>query len=102
MIVPKIKKKIRSFLTREDGKISKESLIKTGILLSAAAIASLNTVNAGCPPSNSDHNEHCNELHLAYGSRVASGTHEHGHGDHSSHSSHSSHNSYAFYFDEKE
>jgi len=44
--LPTIKKKVHSFLTKEDGKISKESLIKTGVLLGAAAMAGIKTVEA--------------------------------------------------------
>ena len=78
--IPKLKKKISAFLTKEDGRISKEKLIKTGVLLSAVAIASLNAVEAGWT--------HTNTLSLTYdGSQTVTG----GHDNHSSHSSHSSH-----------
>lgn len=82
--IPQLKKKISSFLTREEGKISKENLIKTGVLLSAAALASLKSVNAACPPDDSQHDEHCNQLSLSYAASTATGTHAHGHGSHSS------------------
>jgi hypothetical protein len=36
--LPKIKKKLHSFLTKEEGKISKESLIKTGSLIAAFSL----------------------------------------------------------------
>jgi len=39
--LPNLKKKISSFLTKEDGKISKESLIKTSVFVSIAALASV-------------------------------------------------------------
>ena len=96
--IPKLRKKISSFLTKEDGKISKENLIQTGLLLSAAALASLKTVNAGCPPDTTSHDEHCNELSLRYISQTARGTHQHGHGSHSSHGSHGSHGSHSSSF----
>ena len=38
-IFPKIKKKISAFLTSEEGKISKQSLLITGSLLGVAALA---------------------------------------------------------------
>lgn len=38
--LPKLKKKIGSFLTKEEGKINKESLIKTGVLIAAFSIGS--------------------------------------------------------------
>ncbi len=97
--IPKIKKKISSFLTKEEGKISKENLVKTGVLLSAAAIAALKGVEAACPPDAKGsnlgyHNEHCNDLSLSYAGETASGTHQHGHGSHGSHGSHASHASH--------
>ena len=56
--IPVFKKKLHSFLTKEDGKISKENLIKGGILatiLSVGAAASAKQVSAGgkvtCDPS---------------------------------------------------
>ena len=91
---PKLKKKISSFLTKEEGKISKESLIKTGVLLSFAAMAT-STVEAACPPSTAGgHSDHCNELSLNYVAPTAAGTHNDGHGNHSNHSSHGSHGSH--------
>jgi len=38
--IPKLKKKISSFLIGEEGKISKESLLKIGVTLSGAALTS--------------------------------------------------------------
>jgi len=96
--IPKLKKKISSFLTKEDGRISKENLIKTGVLLSAAAMASLKMVKADCPPDSSvGHDDHCNDLTLSYGPPgTATGAHNHAiHSSHSSHGSHNSHNSHA-------
>ncbi len=96
--IPKIKKKISAFLTKEDGKISRENLVKVGVLFSVAAMAALKTVHADCPPealgdSVTTHNEHCNDLSLRYADETASGTHQHGHGQHGSHGSHGSHTS---------
>jgi hypothetical protein len=87
--LPKLKKKISSFLIKEEGKISKESLIKTGILLSAIAIASLKSVNAGttagCPLDDTAGNSatnlassHCNELNIEYNDATANTEHNHG------------------------
>lgn len=91
---PKLKKKITSFLTKEEGKISKEAIIRTGILLSAAAIASLN-VEGGCPASGAvSHDDHCNDLSLDYVETTATGTHNNAHGSHASHGSHGSHTSW--------
>jgi hypothetical protein len=83
--LPKLKKKISAFLTKEDGKISKQALIKTGILLSAAAIASLKIASADCPAETSaNHSDHCNQLGLSYSNPKATATHNDGHGNHSS------------------
>ena len=65
--IPKLKKKVSSFLTKEDGKISKEKLVKTGVLLSAGAIASLKSVEAGYT--------HTNELSLSYEDPTVTGSH---------------------------
>lgn len=89
---PKLKKKITSFLAKEEGKISKESLIKTGILIGvvagSAGLAS-QEVNAGCA-SRSSYPTHVNNLGAEYEEITASGTHGH-HGSHCNHSSHGSH-----------
>ena len=93
-----MKKKISSFLTKEDGKISKKTLIKIGVIV--ASIAAISSVNAhsssysnDCAdltaPSNSK--IHGNSLSLGY-TQVATGTHNHCIETHSSHSQHSAHN----------
>ena len=101
--LPVIKKKVSAFLTREDGRISKDKLLKTGIILSAIAIGTLKTVKADCPiNTNNDHTDHCNGLRISYDNTVSSsapggtvtGTHNHAHGSHGSHSSHGSHGSH--------
>ncbi|MBN2112448.1 hypothetical protein JW707_05110 [Candidatus Woesearchaeota archaeon] len=117
--IPVFKKKISSFLAKEDGKISKENLIKAGILaaiLSAGAAASAKQVSASvsCDPSCSGNpdppNElnvdkdldpiHYNFLRLGKSGGAFQGTHEHcieschvSHSSHGSHGSHGSHNS---------
>ena len=73
--IPKLKKKVSSFLTKEDGKISKEKLIKAGVLLSAVAIASLKSVEADYV--------HKNNLTLSHSGTTVTGSHD----NHSSHSS---------------
>ncbi len=79
--IPKLKKKIHSFLTKEDGKISKENLIKAGVILSAIALSSVKGVSAG----------HQNTLDLAYNDSDGKITGKHV--NHSSHGSHGSHTS---------
>ena len=52
--IPKIKKRVNTFLTKEEGKISKESLIKTGLITTIIAISTTEVVDAG----HSSHNNH--------------------------------------------
>ena len=94
---PKLKKSINSFLTKEDGRISKENLIKTGVLLSAAAIAGLKSAEAAACYDPKSHNNHCNAMALRHDfqSENTIGTHDNGHGSHASHSSHGSHGSHS-------
>ncbi len=110
--IPKLKKKIASFLTKEDGKISKESLIKTGVLLSIIALGGLRSVKADCvprthitydengdelvaeyttPKMNAGYGDHCNELSMDYDEQAEEIVGKHNHAIHSSHSSHASH-----------
>ena len=76
--IPKLKKKFSAFLVGEEGKISKNSLLKIGGVLtglsSAAMVAGADT----------------NELQLGYDGSTATATHE----NHSSHAQHGSHSSY--------
>jgi hypothetical protein len=115
--LPKLKKKIHSFLTKEEGKISKENLIKTGVIIASFSIgAALNAkqvhsqvtcdpdcASIGNPPDQLEHNNascgggHGNTLTLGYAQSTASGTHDNciqschcSHGSHGSHGSHSS------------
>jgi hypothetical protein len=87
---PKIKKEIGAFLTKEEGKISKEKLLKTGIILgsiAAGAALSVRSVDAAtCTHTNgvtlkqytlngggafANHNHHCNS---ATGTGTGTGT----------------------------
>ncbi|MBU4069700.1 MAG: hypothetical protein KJ646_01850 [Nanoarchaeota archaeon] len=63
--IPQIKKKIHAFLVGEEGKISKQSLLKTGLVLGGIALgaATSQSVSAG------------NTLTLNYASGTATGTH---------------------------
>ncbi|MCK5449254.1 hypothetical protein KAI32_00135 [Candidatus Pacearchaeota archaeon] len=74
--IPKLKKKISAFLVGEEGKISKNSLLKIGGVLTGLSSA---TIVAGV-----------NNLHLSYTDSTATAKH----GNHSSHSQHGSHSSY--------
>ena len=44
MELPQIKKKVNAFLVGEEGKISKESVIKAGVLVSSVAVATISSV----------------------------------------------------------
>ena len=104
--IPQLKKKISSFLTKEDGKISKENLIKAGILLGSVALLSIKNVSADCPIDTSpNHDDHCNtstphssSLSLRYAHPTATGSHNDAPGvhndSHGNHVSHVSHGSY--------
>jgi len=98
--IPKIKKKIESFLIKEDGKISKKALINMGVIAATIALASA-TVYAGhnnaCTPNNCPNDcgithstTHTNQLALTYAQPIATGQHEHCVEQHAdSHSDHS-------------
>ncbi len=78
--LPEIKRKISSYLTAEDGKITKESLLTVGAFVtSAAASAALlsKTVSAG----HTNHPTHDNDLAVDYKQDTAIGKHSH-HGSH--------------------
>ena len=120
--IPEFKKKVASFISKEDGKISKESLIKAGVLAAtfslATALASKPaSSHASCEPaqcpdlpkgvtspiggggghdsheSSGPVSAHDNDLDLDYDEGVARGTH--GHCAHACHGAHTSHGSHA-------
>jgi len=66
----KTKRNLKSFLLSEEGKISKEALLKTGVFLSAATLGAI----LSTPPSEA---AHTNSLGLTYSENVATGTHTH-------------------------
>ena len=110
MDVPRIKKRIGAFLLGEEGKISKQSLLKTGIIIGSLAVAT--TLAAKSTLAHSNHyNANC-----ACGAASGGACHDNGmsppnynqptirvqhghcserHSNHSSHSSHSSHCSHS-------
>lgn len=68
--LPEIKKKISSYLSLEDGKISKEAVIAVGAFVTSAAISTaLLTKNAAA--------SHDNVVDINYNSATAVGTHTH-------------------------
>ena len=93
--IPKIKKKVNSFLISEEGRITKNSLLKMGSLLSAATLgAVLNNEIVSADWHQSDANSgpsHNNHYTLDYTDWVATIDHaNHGNQAHSSHYSHGS------------
>ena len=77
--IPRLKKKIGAFLVGEEGKISKNSLLKIGgVLTGLSSVALVSGADI------------TNELQLRYTDPTATATHE----NHSSHSQHGSHSSY--------
>jgi hypothetical protein len=79
---PELKKNINSFLVGEEGKISKESILKAGVILAAATFGTIKEASATVTHTDSG-------LSVSYNSPTITGTHTH----HTSHSSHSSHGS---------
>ena len=85
--VPEIKKKVNAFLLGEQGKMSKDSIIKAGLLVGAFAVGvAINAKKTEAPVN------HSNSLSASYdsGTGAASANHSH-HASHSSHGSHGSH-----------
>ena len=80
--LPKIKKDVNAFLIGEEGKISKQSLMKAGVLLSAATIGAISESDDA-----SAHYSHSNTISMSYGSWTVSSDHSN-HGSHGSHGSH--------------
>lgn len=78
--IPKLKKKIGAFFVGEEGKISKNSLLKIGGVLTGLSSAAL--VMGGTTTTN--------ELITTYSGDTATSSHS----NHVSHASHGSHSSY--------
>lgn len=85
--IPSLKKKLSSFASDENGKISKESLVKAGAaLLALGGMASANS-------SHSQNITHGDASTLTYSGSTITATHVHYDPPHSNHSSHGSHGS---------
>ncbi|MEM3555715.1 MAG: hypothetical protein QXF56_03300 [Candidatus Micrarchaeia archaeon] len=93
LTLPAIRKTITSFLLEEEGKASKESLMKVATLIGA--------VSAMSKISNAAHSQnvaHSQATTASYVGSTITATHSHydpAHSSHSSHSSHASHTSHA-------
>lgn len=103
MKIPVIKKKISSFLTKEDGRISKENILKAGVVAavlglgaatSAKSVFGIHTRNI-CPQDCEDiefgvGTQHQNELVMDKTDSTVQATHQHClqtcHSQHTSHS----------------
>jgi hypothetical protein len=69
-MIPKIKKKLTSFLLSEEGKISKQSLLSLGSFISAAVIGGVLATKQAAAT-------HVNDLTVTYSSPTATGVHTH-------------------------
>ena len=74
-VFPKLKQELKNFLHDEEGTISKDKIIKAGIILA-------NMVLMSQPVAAHSQTTHGNSLSLAYVSQQATATHSH----HASHS----------------
>jgi|GEM_PF-887849 len=91
--LPSIRKTITSFLLEEEGKVSKESLLKIGALVGAVSAMS-RVANA----AHSQNVAHSQATSISYVGSTITATHSHydpAHSSHSSHSSHASHTSHS-------
>lgn len=87
--LPKLKKKINAFMVGEEGKISKESLLKAGTFIAFIALTS--SINAAQAEAGVNHTNSLDVYH-SDPTVTTTGTHSH-HASHASHGSHSSHGS---------
>ena len=95
MNLPKINKKVTDFFVGEEGSISKDKLIKTGIVIGTIAISSGivaavhtndNCATPATDPANHNNDLHSNSISLTKNTNQVAGTHCNGktHGSHSS------------------
>ena len=84
--LPKVKKTINAFLVGEEGKISKQSIIKAGVILTAISLGTIKGVMAS-HSSSTPHQNSLGTLDYQEGGGIGSTNHTH-HANHSS--SHSS------------
>jgi len=87
-MLPKLKKKVTSFLLSEEGKMPKHSLLSLGSFLSAAIISGVIATKQAAASI------HSNAVDATSDSTSLFGAHSH-HTSHSSHGSHGSHSSHA-------
>ncbi|MDD3087439.1 MAG: hypothetical protein PHP89_02615 [Candidatus Omnitrophica bacterium] len=100
VVLPAIKKDIKNFLLSEEGRVSKNNMIKIGMglaVLGSMMGFSASTASAGHDsgffnnPDRGGHSSH--GAHGSHGSHTSHGAHG-SHGSHSAHSSHGAHGSH--------
>ncbi|MCF7861557.1 hypothetical protein K9M79_04905 [Candidatus Woesearchaeota archaeon] len=93
--IPKIGKKISAFLRREEGKISKDKLMKVGILITGTSIICATSVIADHTNGPGTVATHTNDISASYSAGTGIASHSHDvHSSHSSHGNHGSHGSH--------
>ena len=91
--LPTLKKKVKAFLSREDGKISRDKLIKIGVLASAAGISVLGLTqhDVASQQDSTDVVYHQNSMSVGEDNPFwGSHSHSPGYTEHTSHNSHGS------------
>lgn len=91
--LPAIRKTVTSFLLEEEGKISKESVLKLGVVVGGVSVMA-GVANA----THSQNIAHSQAISVSYSSPTITATHSHydpAHASHASHSSHTSHTSHS-------
>ncbi|MFY9401859.1 MAG: His-Xaa-Ser repeat protein HxsA4 [Candidatus Omnitrophota bacterium] len=92
--LPGIKKDIKNFLLSEEGKVSKNNMIKIGMGLAVlGSMMGLSSSTASADHSSAFFNNPDRGGHASHGSHGSHGSHS-SHGSHGSHGSHSSHGSH--------
>jgi len=86
---PSIKKSLSAFLLGEEGRISKESVLKMGVIFGAAALST----GILSKDVNAQHSHSLYTSHTEVPTYQVTGYHNH-HASHSSHSAHSNHGSH--------
>ena len=94
VVLPAIKKDIKNFLLSEEGKVSKNNMIKIGMGL--AVLGSMMGFSASTASAGHDSgffNEPNRGGHSSHGAHGSHGSH-HAHSSHGAHGSHGSHNNH--------
>ena len=91
--LPAIRKTVSSFLLEEEGKISKQSLLKLG-----AVVGGISAMTGIANAAHSQNVAHSQAVSMSYSTPTITATHSHydpAHSSHASHAAHSSHSSHA-------